>query len=389
MPGRRELLPSRPFLDPDAEYYQLPGNRFSFVSRKHLAEVTLPPTQLRRSLTDSTLGTAAGRSATATKQQRQRSPPDMTPPRGKRTGAGCEKMIAGIASPSLNSCQGDYCSAKVCYPASLQDLESSEHPWMLQARELRKRCLDVDGKGGVPLLSAEEMAACLQISGGDREATAPAAMQMAFRAGAKFGVPQEQLGSEVTFGSPGDIQASWIFEARAYPQLCDWLELKAKWMLDPNDPDKVAEASQHFHKDRAEGTRHFPSGRPKFRADGILQGVRNRLRTVPVCGPCYCIYNIIHAAVVMMTVQRRDCWAHRELRLRREREEWEKREKLERLLLFERRGDGLGFNVTPKRCSSAGYLTDVSFGSSTQDSLSSLRPSSAKSRLDMRAIAAA
>lgn len=389
MAGKRELLPSRPFLDPEAEYYQLPGKRFSFVPRKHLAEVTLPPTQLRRSLTDSTLGTAVGRSTTASKLQRQRSPPDMTLSRGKRTGTGSEKMIAGIASPSLNACQGDYCCAKVSYPASLQDLESSEHPWMLQARELCKRCLDDGGNGGAPLLNAEEMAACLQISGGDREAAAPAAMQMAFRAGAKFGVPQEKLGSEVTFGSPGDIQASWIFEARAYPLLCDWLELEAKWMLDPNDPDQVAEASKHFHKDRADGTSHFPSGRPKFRADGILQGVRNRLRAVPVCGTCYCIYNIIHAAVVMMTVQRRDCWAHRELCLRREREECEKREKLERLLLFERRGDGLGFNVTPQRCSSAMYSTGVSFESSTQDSVRSSRPRGTKSVIDMRSMSAA
>lgn len=290
-----------------------------------------------------------------------------------------------MASPLLNACQGDYCCAKVNYPPSLQDLESSEHPWMLQARELCTRC-NVDGDGkviDVPLLTPEEMAACLQISSAD----APGAMQMESRPGAQYRPPQEKLRSEATFGTPGDVQASWIFEARAYPHLSRWLELEAKWMLDPNDPDQVAEASKHFREDEAAS-----GGLRKFRGDGILQGVRNQLRTVPVCGPCFCIYNSIHAAVVMMTMQRRDHWARREQRLRREREERLKKENLERLLFFERRGDGLGFNVTPKRCSSAGSLGDSgSWGRRTLDfsefsSPSSFRrPRSAKSELDLRA----
>jgi len=275
-----------------------------------------------------------------------------------RTGAGAVRQIAGMPSPTLNACQGDYCNTEIHYPASLQDLETSEHPWMVQARELCGRTLDrhtfnEDGEqcSHLPLLSPEEMAACLECSA-EGEAGKSKQMQSHHQAGARYGVPQdhEKLRSAAAIGSPGDIQASWVFEARAYPSLCRWLE-KTNWMLDPNDPDQVTEASLHFHKDEAAA-----GGPPKFLANGILHGVRHRLRTVPVCPACFCIYNSIHSAVVMMRVQHRDNWARRTQRLRREREEREKREKIERLLFFERRGDGLSFDLSSMRSSSATAL---------------------------------
>lgn len=339
-----DLLPYRPFQEKDGEYCQIPGARFSFVNRKHLADMTVPPTQLKRCFTAPNLATGTSQPSSS-KPQRLRGPPSMN--YDVTAGAGTAKKINGIASLSLNACQGDFCNAKVNYPASLQDLETSEHPWMLQARQLRQRCCkDSEGREGTqPLLTSEEMAACLQISG-DGEAGKPA--PMACVAGARFGVPEEKLGSVVSFGSAGDIQVSWIFEGRAYPRLCSWLQ-EANWMLDANDAAKVAEAAKCFHEDEA-----ATGGKPVFKVNGMLTAVRQRLRTVPVCSTCFCVYNTLHAVIVMMTYQRRDRWARNELRLKKDLEERTKKEELERLLFYEKRGDGSHFNVASGRPWSAG-----------------------------------
>lgn len=346
---RAESLPLRPFLDPDGEYCELPGEQFSFVPRKHLAEMTLPPMQMRKSLTDRALGIRTPVISSKAPAVRHRGPPVVAlPSHGRcRAGAGRARQIAGMASPMLNACKGDYCDADMHYPACLQDLETSEHPWMVQARKLCGSSIQRNGE--VPLMSPEEMAACLESCSGDGQGE----LSVPTGRGAKYGVPPEQakLRSAAVLGSPGDIQASWIFEARAYQRLARWMEQDANWMLNPNDPDQVAAASMYFHEDEIAG-----GGSPKFMAQGVLHGVRHRLRMVPVCGTCFCIYNSIHAAVVMMRVQHRDDWAQHTRRNRQERAEQTKKAKLERMISCERRGpSGHSFNVV-SRCSSAGTL---------------------------------
>jgi hypothetical protein len=163
-------------------------------------------------------------------------------------------------------------------------------------------------------MNPDEIAACIQLN-------------------PQPGEPQRVPGK---FGLAGDISASWIFEARAYPRLCHWLETEAHWMLDPKDPDQVAEASLRLWDDE-----DASGGEPQFMTVGVSQGLRNRLKMVPVCGTCLCIYNVIHAAIVGIKRQRGDKWASRQQRLRRKREELQ----LEKELFAERRGDGKYFNV--------------------------------------------
>jgi len=334
-----------------------------------LADMTLPPMQMRRSLTERVLAQSAAADRHASQQSRGHR--IVALPSEKCAGAGNARQIAGIASPMLNACQGDFCDLRIPYPASLQDLESSSHPWMIQARELCRCTSDrnnsnTDGERDKEsrrdsvyvqkrlgnLMCPEEIAACLEGSSMEGEAGKPTAIHASSR-GCEYGMPadQEKLCTAASFGSAGDIQASWIFEGRAYPRLCKWLETEANWMVDPNDADQVANASVHFHEDE-----NAAGGPPKFLAHGVLHGVRHRLRTVPVCGTCFCIYNTIHSAVVMMRVQHRDGWARRAQQSRRRQNEREKKEKLERLLFSETRGDGRHFNVSRRRSSSLGAL---------------------------------
>jgi hypothetical protein len=327
-----ELLPSRPFWEPDGEHCQVPHMRFSFVPRKCLADMTLPPVQFRRSLSEPGFTNAAASTASGGKRNKRCTPGVAF---HGHAGAGTTRMCAGMANPVLNKCHGDHCGAEICPPSSLQDLETSEHPWMRQARELCKRGIGgVDASNGQvsPLMNPDEIACCLQLP-------------------PQSGEPQRVLGK---FGVAGDILASWIFEARAYPRLCRWLETEAHWMLDPKDPDQVAAAAVCLRED--EGT---SGGEPKFMATGVSQGLRNRLKTAPVCSTCLCIYNVIHSAVVSIKRQRGDKWASRHQHLRRERLEQSKREKLERELYSELRGDGLHFNATSAYPDTPSVLGDV------------------------------
>jgi hypothetical protein len=121
--------------------------------------------------------------------------------------------------------------------------------------------------------------------------------------------------TRAAFGFPGDVQASWILEARAYPNLCQWLKTELNWMLDPDNPDQVAEAAARIKSDEMSA-----GGTPQFMADGNAHGLRHRLRKLPVCSTCFCLYNVTHAAISMVKFQHRDRWARREIRLRQERE---------------------------------------------------------------------
>lgn len=238
--------------------------------------------------------------------------------------------VLGSRAGHAQECHGDFCNAEIRYPPSLQDLESSQHPWMKQARELCNRTLG--DEYGPKLLLPVEMVGCLQI---DEEEKKEKDAKCMFPSKA-VSIPEEQQRPAARFGAPGFINASWICEARAYPCLCRWFQAEAGWLLNPQDPDQMAEAASKMREDEAAGGHEQKRSRggraPDFELDGCTAALHYRTRVVPVCGPCFCIHAAIHSALVALRVHKRGLWARREKQRRVELEERERREQLESFL---------------------------------------------------------
>jgi len=324
-----KLLPSRPASAPGGRC-QIPGARFTSVPARCEAEIRLPPMRRRRS-------------RFADKQQQpekvHRGPAGSTPWAARRSNSQSASSpalatVVGSRAGHAQECQGDFCNAEIRYPPSLQDLESSQHPWMKQARELCNRTLG--DKHGPKLMNPVEMVGCLQLDEEEKESED----SKCFTSDKAVRIPDEQQRPAARFGAPGFVSAAWICEARAYPCLCRWLQDEAGWLLNPQDPDQVAEAAAKMLEDEAaEGHEQKKSrgGRaPAFELDGCTPAVHYRTRVVPVCGPCFCVHAAIHSVLVMLRVHKRGIWARREKKRRAELEERKRREQLESFLQRER-----------------------------------------------------
>lgn len=316
-----KLLPSRPVSAPGGRY-QLPGARFTAVPARREAEIKLPPMRLRRSLAEK-----MQQAGMAQKQGQGQSTQHASRPRSAPHAVGAHSSVTVLGSRAghAQECQGDFCNAEIRYPASLQDLESSQHPWMKQARELCNRSLG--DKGLHKLMLPTEMVGCLQLDLEEKDSKRVAIPKKV----ARPTLPEEQRRPAARFGSTGFVNASWICEARAYPSLCQWLQSEAGWLLDPKDADRVAEAASKMLEDESRA-----GGPPHFRLDGSTPALQYRLRILPVCGSCFCIHSAIHTALVMLRVHKRGLWAQREKRRKLEREEQERREQMESYLQRER-----------------------------------------------------
>lgn len=196
------------------------------------------------------------------------------------------------------SCYGKYCNAEICYPASLMDIESSDDPWMVQARELCKKEWQCENGRRYTLLEPEEMVACLQSS---KEMSASLCKHSPKRSAQR--------------GPLGSICMSWILDAQNYPSLCDWLGNEKGWMFDPQNIDCVLKATEQIRVDDERNNHSFT--RPK---ESFHLGFHNRLRPVPVCGKCLCIYTVIHTVVTKVRTHRLDLWANREQQRQRKHE---------------------------------------------------------------------
>merc|ERR1719198_1446345 len=124
-------------------------------------------------------------------------------------------------------------------------------------------------------------------------------------------------------------------------------------MLDPGGTEGLAEAERRVLEDDSVG-----GGPIEELMDCCSQGLRYRLREVPVCGNCLGVYSAIHTALDLIRRQRRGRWAEREKRLRREsadREREQKKEELFEWMVAQRRASAV--DSSPSRAKPFG--TDV------------------------------
>jgi len=330
----RASLPARPARDLPEDHCILAGLRYTHLPQKHRADITLPllcgsKSAARRASSEAACG---GR-----RQKRGN---------GSRPAANWAVGASAAAGANLrDGCYGDYCNAQICYPASLQDVESSADPWMVQARELCRRPVRLSYDGGSAssasapkLLQPEELVACLSSQAKDGNSSAQAST------GATGpGRPTRPCAQS------GRIAASWLLEARSCQSVCRWLAASG-WSMNPGDASRMVEAARCLREDEANG------GGPNMDhlstpQDGISAGLRYRLQSVPVCGNCLCIYNVIHSVVTAVYRQRKHVRAERQLRERREHEEETRREEMDWWVNSERNPDQVvqAFNVRSKR----------------------------------------
>lgn len=165
---------------------------------------------------------------------------------------------------------------------------------MVKARELCKT--QAKGADGAPLqgnlLTPEELINCMPFAGrGDMP-----------------------LCPQSTCGMPASINMTMVLEARGHPKLCSWLE-SAGWMFNQKDPDLMTQAVQLIREDEANG-----GGAAKDAMGSSSAGLRYRLRSVPVCSTCFCVYRTVHEVVTGVRCRGKAEWAEGVQRKRREHE---------------------------------------------------------------------
>eukprot|EP00927_Polykrikos_kofoidii_P067389 TRINITY_DN62880_c0_g1_i1.p1 TRINITY_DN62880_c0_g1~~TRINITY_DN62880_c0_g1_i1.p1 ORF type:complete len:459 (+),score=35.30 TRINITY_DN62880_c0_g1_i1:110-1486(+) len=357
VPPHRTPLPAQPARHLPNDYCTLPGRTFTHLPAKHRAEVTLPVMRgYRRHHVQRSQSEAAVMSR-HTDNRHKRDVGNNSHRLKRLTSLGCSSANISPTAGGREKCFGDYCNAEIRYPASLQDIESPTDPWMTHARELcMKPCprpsfteeLGSDEREREPrpmLLTPEELVACLSPSAPQKTAD--------FRPDSHQNKDLSPTGvcSRPGLGRPtrpcaafGRVCASWLLVARRCPLLCRWLS-ESGWMFHSGDTSLLVEAARLLREDDASGNGPATDFMD-FHKEGSFPGLRYKLQAVPVCGNCLCIYSTIHNVVSLVRRQRRDLWAERELRRKREQgEEEKKREKEEWLTERITRADGAGFNI--------------------------------------------
>eukprot|EP00933_Yihiella_yeosuensis_P044344 TRINITY_DN39445_c0_g1_i1.p1 TRINITY_DN39445_c0_g1~~TRINITY_DN39445_c0_g1_i1.p1 ORF type:complete len:393 (+),score=62.61 TRINITY_DN39445_c0_g1_i1:69-1247(+) len=298
--GSGKPLPKRPVQDLPADYCSLPGCQFSFIPRNHRAKLSLPPMRGCRSRSETCLARTSGRRDKFS---------------GSRKAASKQELQAGPLQ--VAGCFGDYCDAVTIWPGILQDIDSSDDPWMREARALCRRDVKVDTGEDIKcrLMEPSELVECLSL------------------------LERPDASKDLTKKNPPAIcptkkvSSTLILEARNHPSLCSWLQQR-DWRLDSRSVDDVAAASERLREDDRQGKGDIAS-----LTDTCLAGLRYRLREVPVCEACFKVYSVVHNIVTSIRVQRRDLWAEREQQRRREEEECErqrvKQEETERMLAYQ------------------------------------------------------
>lgn len=284
-------LPTKPFRDLPEDHCLLDGLQFSFLPQKHRAEISLPPMKAR-AMSDTCLGPAP-----SSRRGQARAAP--------RRGKSKTKELLLLTHSAADRCYGDFCDAQIRYPGSLKDIESSSDPWMMKAWELCQKELKLPTGETLhrKLLEPEELVACQEEREREKEDKEQRDSDLP-------GGGMAQQGPRRAAPTCGRVCASFILEARSHPVLCSWLQENG-WRLDLHDVDSVAAAAARLWEDDKLGR-----GDVSRLTDSCSAGLRYRLRERSVCRTCLHIYTIIHTAINMIRVQRKDLWAERELQRR-------------------------------------------------------------------------